>query len=66
MNEKTTITMNAKAAAEFIGISYWSLLELCKRGAIPFIPVGKKRLFRESALLNWIAEREQSTITRAA
>jgi len=66
MNEKTTITMNAKAAAEFIGISYWSLLELCKKGEIRFIPVGKKRLFRESALLDWITEREQSTVTRAA
>ncbi|OQA78687.1 MAG: Helix-turn-helix domain protein [bacterium ADurb.Bin243] len=61
------VTITAKQAAQYIGCSYWSLCEMCKRGEVPFISVGKKRLFREEALLRWITEREQqSTVPRAA
>ncbi|HOT77159.1 MAG TPA: helix-turn-helix domain-containing protein [Candidatus Wallbacteria bacterium] len=61
------ITIDAKKAAQLLGISYWSLLEMCKRGEVPYISIGKKRLFREQSLLQWINELErQSTSLTAA
>jgi len=62
--EHKPITINSKQAAAMLGISYWQILEMAKRGEIPYIPVGKKRLFREEALLRWLIEREQSTVTK--
>ncbi|MEZ7892720.1 MAG: helix-turn-helix domain-containing protein [Candidatus Wallbacteria bacterium] len=65
-NHNVIITITAKQAARIIGISYWSLLEMCKRGEIPYIPIGKKRLFRQEALLRWLEEREQATLIKVA
>jgi hypothetical protein len=31
------LTIDAKQAAKYIGISYWSILEMCKRGEIPYV-----------------------------
>lgn len=55
------LTIDAKQAAMLIGISYWSILEMCKRGEIPYIPVGSRKLFRMESLTTWLAEREAST-----
>lgn len=52
------LTIDAKQAAAIIGISYWSILELCKRGEIPYIPVGNRKLFRMESLTAWLAARE--------
>ena len=55
------LTIDARQAATVLGISYWSILELCKRGEIPYIPVGSRKLFRMASLTTWLAEREAST-----
>jgi excisionase family DNA binding protein len=52
------LTIDAKQAAKYIGISYWSILEMCKRGEIPYIPVGNRKLFRMESLIAWLAARE--------
>ncbi|EKD55767.1 MAG: DNA binding protein [uncultured bacterium] len=52
------LTIDAKQAANYIGISYWSILEMCKRGEIPYIPVGSRKLFRMESLTAWLASRE--------
>lgn len=55
---QTRLTIDAKQAANYIGISYWSLLEMCKRGEIPYILVGNRKLFRTESLTSWLASRE--------
>ncbi|HOT75366.1 MAG TPA: helix-turn-helix domain-containing protein [Candidatus Wallbacteria bacterium] len=55
------LTIDAKQAAALIGISYWSILEMCKRGEIPYIPVGSRKLFRMESLTSWLAAREAGT-----
>lgn len=56
-------TLSAKQAAQYIGCSYWTILEMAKKGMIPHIRVGKKVLFRKYVLDNWMEEQEkQSTL----
>lgn len=55
------LTIDAKTAAGYLGIAYWTLLELCKRGEIPYIPVGNRKLFRKETLTTWLTEREAGT-----
>lgn len=52
------ITMTAKEAAEYIGVSYWHLLETAKRKQIPHVRVGARVLFRKETLDRWMANQE--------
>jgi len=63
-NKAERITMTAHEAAAFIGISYWSILEMCKRSEIPYIPVGKKKLFQLDSLINWLTSCENCTVKK--
>lgn len=56
------LTIDAKQAASILGLSYWTLLELVKRGEIPYIPVGSRKLFRVESLAAWLATREAGSI----
>ncbi len=56
-------TVNCEQAAKIIGISYWKLLEMCKKGEIPFISIGKLRLFRVESLERWLSEKENQSYT---
>lgn len=51
-------TISAKQAAEYLGISYWSILEKVKRRQIPHTKVGGTLLFREESLDKWLSEQE--------
>ena len=55
-------TMAAKTAAEYIGVSYWKLLELVKSGRIPHVRIDGRVLFRRETLDNWLAEQEHASI----
>jgi len=61
IKSQARLTIDAKQAAAVLGISYWSILELCKRGEIPYIPVGSRKLFRMESLTAWLTEREAGT-----
>jgi excisionase family DNA binding protein len=54
------ITLKAREAASLLGISYWKVLEMAKRGEIPHVRVGKLVLFRQDTLHRWLAEQEAS------
>lgn len=56
------VTMKAKDAADYLGISYWLILEMTKQGKIPFIACGGKKLFRKEALDKWMEQQEQRAI----
>ncbi|MBS4029939.1 MAG: helix-turn-helix domain-containing protein [Clostridiales bacterium] len=57
-------TIPARAAAEYLGISYWLLLQMCKAGQIPHFRVGGRILFRREALDLWMSEQEAASITK--
>lgn len=56
------ILMNAKAAAEYLGISYWSMTELARKKKIPFVPIGDRPHFRKETLDQWVDDQEQSSM----
>lgn len=55
-------TLPAKVAAEYIGLSYWKLLELAKAGGVPHIRVCGKILFRRESLDTWLTEQEAASV----
>jgi len=60
-NIKST-TLTAKQAAEYIGISYWTLLDLARRGKIKHFRGGNRLLFRCQSLDNWMTEEEEASV----
>jgi excisionase family DNA binding protein len=55
-------TFKAKQAAEYIGISYWKILDMVKKGEIPHIRAGRLVLFRQVTLDNWLQEQEAASV----
>jgi excisionase family DNA binding protein len=55
-------TLSAKEAANYIGISYWLILEIAKQKEIPCIRIGTRVLFRRDAIDNWMAGREVESV----
>lgn len=56
MIQKATLT--SREAAEYLGISYWLLLEMVKRKEINPIRCGGRYLFRQTGLNAWMEEQE--------
>lgn len=54
-------TLNSREAAEYLGISYWLLLEMVKREKINPIRCGGRYLFRQSALDDWMTKQEEAS-----
>ncbi|HHY26423.1 MAG TPA: helix-turn-helix domain-containing protein [Desulfitobacterium dehalogenans] len=52
-------TLSSKEAAEYLGISYWLLLEMVKREEINPIRAGGRYLFRQSGLDDWMTRQEE-------
>lgn len=53
------VTFTAKEASQYLGISYWLLLELIKRGQIRAIRAGGRYLFRKGGLDAWMSRQEE-------
>ena len=60
MSEIPRATFKAREAAEYLGVSYWLILEMAKRGEIPHIRAGRLVLFRKEALDRWMDEQERN------
>ncbi|HHY32379.1 MAG TPA: helix-turn-helix domain-containing protein [Firmicutes bacterium] len=56
------VTMPAKQAAEYLGMSYWKLLEYAKAGKIPHVRLPGKLLFRRESLDKWLEQQEQASL----
>lgn len=56
------VTMKAKEAAVYVGISYWLLLELTKKRELPYIAAGGRKLFRKESLDQWMANSEEQSV----
>jgi excisionase family DNA binding protein len=57
------ITLSAREAAEFLGISYWMILELVKQKRLPCVKVGNRKLFRKETLTLWLDNMERESKT---
>ena len=55
-------TLNAKEAAEYLGISYWLITQLVRRKQIPCSRVGKRILFRKEALDIYLSKKENDSL----
>ncbi len=55
-------TLKARLAAEYLGISYWKLLDMVKKNEIPHIRAGKLVLFRKETLDQWLRKQEMKSI----
>jgi len=62
VNKVEKATMRARPAAEYLGTSYWKLLELVKTGLVPHIRIGGRLLFRRETLDRWLSEQELAGI----
>jgi excisionase family DNA binding protein len=50
--------MTVKEASNYLGCSYWQILQLVKQKKIPFISMGNRKLFRRDSLDLWLSEKE--------
>lgn len=57
--ERTTLT--AQEAASYLGVSYWSLLNMARQGQVPHSRVGKKLVFRKQTIDQWLTKQEETT-----
>ena len=64
MPEVNSPTLNAKQAAMYIGVSYWTLLSLVRKGLIKHFKGGNKLLFRQQTLDEWMKMGEEESISR--
>jgi len=57
--------LNAKQAAQYIGVSYWTLLDLARQGQIKHFRGGNRLLFRRQNLDDWMSAAEEASIKHA-
>lgn len=58
------VTLHAREAASYIGVSYWTILELAKEQKIPHVRVGNRVLFRAFKLDEWMDEQENNSVSQ--
>lgn len=64
MDDIRPVTMSAKEAALYLGISKWLILELVKRKEVPAIHAGKRVLFRKEILDIWMHGQEVNSVKK--
>lgn len=56
--------LSAKQAANYLGISYWLILELVRKKEIPHTKLGSKIIFRKDSLNNYLLENERKSVKK--
>lgn len=54
--------LDAQEAAQYLRISYWTLLQKSKKGLVPCVKVGRRVLFSQEGLDQWIADQEARSL----
>lgn len=62
MEKEIKVTLTAKQAANYLGISYWLVTKLTRERKIPHIKLGSKILFRQETLDQFMEEQEEQSI----
>lgn len=52
--------IDADAAAQLLGVSPYTIREWARKREIPALHLGRLWRFRESALLEWVAQKERA------
>ena len=55
--------MDIREASDYLRISDWKLRQMVRQRSIPHFRVGKKIMFRRSALESWIANQEKQSLS---
>jgi len=58
-NSGVNIVFDAREAAEYLNVSYITVLRMARRKQLPHHRIGRKLLFRKDSLDAWIQEQEQ-------
>ena len=66
MEDYKRVTLSAADAANYLGISYWLITQLVKRGELPCARVGGKLLFRRNSLDEFLTQKENATLGKEA
>jgi excisionase family DNA binding protein len=56
--------LDAQEAADFLKISYYTILEKAKKGLIPCTRIGARVLFSQEGLEAWIEDQESQSINK--
>lgn len=51
--------LDGKETAEYLKISYWSVITRAKKGLLPSFTIGSRVLFRRESLDEWMRAHEQ-------
>jgi len=62
--KKMADMMEAKEAAEYLRVSYWSVLNWARQRKIPHVRVGSRVLFSREGLDRWIADMEAQSVRK--
>jgi len=54
--------LKPQEAAEYIGCSYWKIMDLVRKNQIPFYRIGNRVLFTQLGLDKWIKKQEQDIL----
>ena len=52
--------LDGKQAAQYLNISYWSVITRAKKGLLPSFTIGSRVLFRKESLEEWMQAQEQA------
>jgi len=50
--------LSVKEAAEYLGVSAWTVYEYCRQGVIPHRRIGRRVLINREVLASWFREEE--------
>lgn len=56
--------LNAQEAADYLRISYWTLLQYAKTGRIPHVCIGRRVLCSQEGLDQWLEEQEAKSVEK--
>ena len=56
--------LSAKQAANYLGISYWLILELVRKKEILHTKLSSKIIFRKDSLDNYLLESERKSVKK--
>ncbi len=54
--------IDAKTAADYIGISYWMITNLARNNKIPCVKMGDRHYFKKDSLDSWVDDLEKKSI----
>lgn len=54
--------LDAQEAADYLKISYWTVLQKAKKGTIPCTKIGARVLFSQEGIDAWIESQENQSI----